>query len=191
MVNQAIDTEINATAIVTGPGISGRRLVKLALGFVAALAVASAVIPSITDDATEAAISVQPADTATRIGAEAERWTAMAAAYASHNILTPGQLAEMARWEALVATEYPGATAGARAGAERWTALAAAYDSHSNLTPGQLAEVARWEALAVGYTRAQAAEAARWSGLANHHQTHSPALRAWADRYQGLADTSE
>lgn len=188
MVNQAIEREINATAIVRRSGLSGRGLATLVLGLVVALAVASAVIPRIADNTTDAALSVQRADTATR--AEADRWTALAASYAD-DIRTPGQLAEMARWKALVVAEYPGAVAGVRAEAERWTALAAAYAGHDILTPGQMAEAARWEALAGRYTRAHMAEAARWNGLANHHQTHAPALQAWADRYQGLADASE
>ncbi len=98
--------------------------------------------------------------------------------------------AETARWEALVASEYPGATARARAEADRWTALAAAYEGHSVLTSGRIAEATRWEALASRYTRVQTAEAARWNGLADHYLAHPAGVQAWADRYQGLADSS-
>lgn len=187
MVNQAIEKGIDARVTEPRPAMSGRRLTMMTLGLVAALAVAVAVVPTITGDTTEAAVSAQP-DTAR--SAESQRLTALAAAYESHGILSPGHLAEMARWEALVSAEYPDATAGAKAGSARWTALAATYQSPSVLTPGRLAEVARWEGLADQYTRAQTAEVARWNGLANHHQTHSPAVQAWADRYQGLADAS-
>ena len=98
--------------------------------------------------------------------------------------------AESARWEALVAAEYPGASVGARAESARLTALAAAYASGDIKTPGLAATQARWEALAHSYARTQRTETARWAGLAAHYTALTPANQAWADRYQGLADAS-
>jgi hypothetical protein len=108
----------------------------------------------------------------------------------SGDAATPTQ-AESARWAALVAAEYPFATAGVKAQSDRWTALAAAYDSGAVLPTGALAEAARWQGLADSYTRARTTETARWNALADHHLAHPPALQAWADRYEGLADTSD
>ena len=105
------------------------------------------------------------------------------------DVVTPAQ-AESARWEALVAAEYPGASVGARAESARLTALAAAYASGDVKTAGLAAAQERWEALADSYTRAQTAETARWAGLAAHQTALNPANQAWADRYQGLADAA-
>jgi hypothetical protein len=99
--------------------------------------------------------------------------------------------AETARWDALVAAEYPAATTRVRAEADRLTAFAAAYESGTVLTPGRLAEMARWEALADQALRARTTETARWTGLAAHHLAQTSGIQAWADRYQGLADASD
>ena len=98
--------------------------------------------------------------------------------------------AESARWEALVAAEYPGASVGARAESARLTALAAAYASGDVKSPGLAAAQERWEALADSYTRTQRTETARWAGLAAHHTALTPANQAWADRYQGLSNAA-
>ena len=66
--------------------------------------------------------------------------------YAEHlgAILTPGQRAEAARWEARAAAEL-GLTTGQQATADRYQGLA------DELTRGRRAEAARWQALADSY----------------------------------------
>ena len=108
----------------------------------------------------------------------------------TRDAVAPAQ-AESARWEAIVAAEYPGALAGARAESARLTALAAAYASGDVKTPGLAAAQQRWEALADSYTRTQRTETARWTGLAAHHTALTQGNQAWANRYQGLADAAD
>ena len=81
-----------------------------------------------------------PAATAS-VTAQADRWTALAAAYESGAVLTPGRAAELARWEALADRALRVQTTESA----RWAGLAA---HHLAQTPGNQAWADRYQGLA-------------------------------------------